>query len=121
MLCMSKSFKTVEERRAYWNAWYERNKHRPDYIAKDRATKKRIRIERREWFLELKKTLKCEHCGVQDHRVLDFHHKDASSKVTEVSRLGSNGFSKETIMKEIEKCIVICANCHRIEHYEEKI
>lgn len=120
MIGMPKKFNTPEERRAYWKQWYERNKHRSDYIAKDRATKKRIRIERREWFLNLKKTFKCENCSLNDHRVLDFHHLDPLTKFKEVSVLGSSGFAKETILAEIEKCRVLCANCHRIEHYEEK-
>ena len=117
---MPKKFDSVEARRAYWKQWYERNKHREDYKAYDRATKKRIRKERRAWYLDLKKELKCEKCGIDDFRVLDFHHKNPSDKEMEVSLLALRAASKEKILKEIEKCSVICANCHRIEHWEEK-
>lgn len=116
---MPKKFNSVEERRAYWKQWYERNKHREDYKKKDRATKKRIRKERREWYLDLKRSLKCSRCGIDDFRVLDLHHLDPSQKDLEVSNLALTGHSEETILKEIEKCICLCSNCHRIEHWEE--
>lgn len=119
---MAKRFNSVEERRAYWRQWYEKNKHREDYKAADKATKKRIRKERRAWYLDLKSKLKCEgkDCGVSDFRVLDFHHRDPSTKEIEVSNLALNGISKKKILAEIEKCKVLCANCHRIEHWEER-
>jgi len=58
----------------------------------------------------------CAHCGIDDHRVLDFHH--VRDKEHTVSDMLLNGFSFDSIMKEVDKCIVLCANCHRIHHYE---
>jgi len=115
-----KKFSSVEERRAYWKQWYENNKHRKDYKQKDKETKQRIRKERKDWFLEFKKTLKCEKCDLEDFRVLDFHHKDSNQKDMEVSNMVTHSWSKEKIMDEISKCKVLCANCHRIEHWENK-
>ncbi len=34
-----------------------------------------------------------------------------------VSEMVYLGFAKETILDEIESCRVLCANCHRKEHY----
>ncbi len=117
---MPKKFANVEERRAYWNEWYERNKNREDYKESQSETKIRIRKERREWFQGLKKTLKCNRCPESDWRVLDFHHKDPSEKELEVSNMTSGRASKEKILAEIAKCEVLCANCHRKEHWEER-
>lgn len=117
---MPKKFASVEERREYWNNWYAQNKDRKDYKKAQTAWKRQLRLSRREWFSNLKKTLKCERCGVDDYRVLDFHHKDPSTKDWEVANMVSGRFSKEKILAEIEKCKVLCANCHRIEHWEEK-
>lgn len=117
---MPKKFKSTEERREYWNNWYEQNKDRKDYKKAQSQTKKRIRKERREWLSEIKKTLKCERCGLADHRVLDFHHKDPGTKFAEVSVMVLNMAAKEKILEEIAKCEVLCANCHRIEHYESE-
>jgi hypothetical protein len=117
---MPKKFATVEDRRAYWREWYSRNKHRSDYKTKDKATKKRIRKERSNWWVEYRKTLRCERCGIADYRVLDFHHLDPEQKDIEVSNLVARAASKQKIFSEIEKCKCLCANCHRIVHWEEK-
>lgn len=117
---MPKKFDSVEERRTYWKQWYENNKHREEYKKKDRATKKRIRKERRNWYHDLKKNLKCERCNINDFRVLDFHHTDPTTKEMDVSTLANASASKEKILEEISKCRVLCSNCHRIEHWEEK-
>lgn len=77
------------------------------------ATKRRLEI--RAIFSEWKKTLSCSHCGFADHRALHFHHHDGN-KEANIADLVSNGSSIKTIQKEAEKCIVLCANCHAIEH-----
>ena len=65
-------------------------------------------------FLEYKRSLRCEHCGNNDARVLEFHH--LGDKETNVSTLVSRKAAWSKIMAEINKCSVLCANCHRIEH-----
>ncbi len=60
----------------------------------------------------------CRRCGNADRRVLDFHH--LRDKVKEVSVLAHTGCSKKRLLEEIEKCEVLCANCHRILHWEEE-
>lgn len=71
------------------------------------------RREIREWLEEYKKSLSCEICGFDDHRALQFHHE--GSKEANVSDM--TGYAKESIREEISKCVVLCANCHEIEHY----
>ena len=53
----------------------------------------------------------CERCGETDPRVLEFHH--VGEKDAEITRLISGGWSIKRIQKEIDKCQVLCANCHR--------
>lgn len=117
---MSKRFASVEERRAYWRLWYSKNKHRPDYKAKDKSTKKRIRLERQKWWVEYKKTLKCSQCDENHPACLDFHHMHVKDKEYHVSVMISKRFSKKRIQEEIQKCKVLCANCHRKLHFEIK-
>lgn len=70
-----------------------------------------------DWLEDLKKQRECEKCGNDDFRVLDFHHR--GDKEFNVSDGTTRGFSRKKILEEIEKCEVLCANCHRILHYEE--
>ena len=44
--------------------------------------------------------------------VMDFHHREPSKKVKNIIDMVFGAYPIEIIIKEIEKCIVICANCH---------
>ena len=70
-------------------------------------------FDKRKWFFELKKNLKCEKCGFSHPAALDFHHIDPSQKDFGISLNRNN---KEKVLEEIKKCKVLCSNCHRIEH-----
>lgn len=92
--------------------WYHNNKEK---------AKKRTSIRKKEiklWFLEYKKQQSCEACGFSHHAALDFHHTETKEK--EISIMVTSAHSKENILKEILKCKVLCSNCHRILHFEER-
>lgn len=61
---------------------------------------------------EIKIASGCVDCGEKNHIVLDFDH--IRDKKYNVSRMIHDGFSWKAIVKEIKKCEVVCANCHRI-------
>ncbi|MFC1612350.1 hypothetical protein ACFL29_00690 [Patescibacteria group bacterium] len=84
-----------------------------------RETKKKLRKKYRKLISDYKKEQKCRDCGINDHRVLEFHHLDATNKDFDIGNLLNSGRGFDNIKKEIKKCIVICANCHRILHYKE--
>lgn len=104
-----------EKLKKYRNEWYERNKENERIKAKDRQSNRRKNFK--EWFNLYKKNLKCEKCGFNHPAALDFHHTNPSEKEFSISQLKHFG-SKEKLMKELEKCVVLCANCHRIHHYD---
>jgi hypothetical protein len=55
----------------------------------------------------------CKRCGVYyPPYILDYHHRDPSEKVSSLSRMCSLG-QIERIKAEIEKCDLVCSNCHR--------
>lgn len=82
---------------------------------------KDILIKLKEWWKEYRTSLKCERCGENRFWVLEFHHQNPSEKEHNISDLTNKGYSIKTILKEVNKCIVLCANCHRDHHYQEKI
>ena len=53
-------------------------------------------------------------CGETEPVCLDFHHIDPNEKDFTIGKHRNK--SKENLMKEIEKCVCICANCHRKIH-----
>jgi hypothetical protein len=71
-----------------------------------------------EWVREFKRSKGCFRCGETDPLVLDLHH--LHSKVLEVSAAARSGWSIDRISSEAEKCLVLCANCHRREHGIER-
>ena len=60
----------------------------------------------------------CAKCGETREYVLDFHHKDPSQKDFTIGKISIK--DSNLIQKEIEKCVLLCANCHREFHYLEK-
>ena len=72
--------------------------------------------KRMDKFREYKKTLKCNRCGYDDHRALEFHHPNDDKDKFDPCVIARNR-SWNNVIKELNKCEVLCSNCHRIEHY----
>lgn len=71
-------------------------------------------IKTKEAVDEYKTKCGCIKCGENDSVCLDMHHIDPTTKESEVSTLYK--YSLKRAMKEVEKCVVLCANCHRKLH-----
>ena len=80
---------------------------------------KRKYQERKGAIGEVKASIGCAKCGDTRSYVLDFHHKDPSIKDANIARMTSNKNRLEDIQKEIDKCVVLCSNCHREFHHLE--
>ena len=64
--------------------------------------------------IRIKKGGKCQRCGYDTYLgCLDFHHIDPNIK--EIG-LGDGNFTLKTAIKEANKCILLCSNCHRELH-----
>jgi len=70
----------------------------------------------REWITEYKRARGCTRCDEADPRCLVFHH-EGSKRVT-ITRMVADGYPRKEVLAEIEKCVLLCANCHRQEHFE---
>lgn len=97
---------------------------RKSYYDRNRKAE-RLRIESRKQkqmleYQEIKSKLFCLLCGENHPAALQFHHINQDEKEINVSYAVRSGWSMERIKLEIEKCVVLCANCHFKEHYELK-
>ena len=66
------------------------------------------------------KNNECEICGlkrntIDDLEIFDFHHIDRSIKSFELGD-GIHTYKWEIIKQELDKCMMLCANCHRKQH-----
>ena len=78
------------------------------------ALRKRIK----QWSLEYK-GFKCEICGYDKcNEALEFHHLNPQEKDFNLSDKDIS-LDWEIIKKELDKCILVCANCHREIHSKE--
>ena len=83
---------------------------------KDRRNERRrgYRIEVVRWINEMKLKEGCKICGTKEK--LQYHHRDPKEKLMAISTMISREKSKELILKEIEKCDILCKPCHDKEH-----
>ena len=69
--------------------------------------------------IEYLETHPCVDCGESDPCTLDFDHVRGDKKFC-VSKRVNTASKWETILAEIEKCEVRCANCHRRKTAKEQ-
>ena len=87
---------------------------------KSNSTRERM-IRNREFIRNYKRDKKCEICGYNKYpEILDFHHKNKETKNQGVNSLMKSLKNLDIIKQEIDKCILLCPNCHREIHLNEK-
>lgn len=95
--------------------WHARTE---DKKAKHRQKQVEFKKARKREFVKLFGD-RCFDCKQSFHDVCyDFHHLDMSTK--EYNPSTATFMSMEVALKELEKCILLCANCHRMRHYKKE-
>lgn len=62
----------------------------------------------------------CSKCGYKDNiAALDFHHVNPEEKDFQVDMRRLSNTSMDKLEKELDKCVVLCARCHREIHNPE--
>lgn len=98
----------------------------PERVEAGRAANRRCIQKKAQTIRDYKVALGCADCGVDHVAVLDLHHRDPATKNPKLRRgtKGSGALAHLTyaeIAAELEKCDVVCSNCHRIREYEERM
>lgn len=91
--------------------YYRKNNYYLAYA--ERAKKKNIEIT--EALNIIKGEIGCSFCKEKEPICLDFHHVNHKDKISTISELRAEKRINEIVV-EINKCIVVCANCHRKIH-----
>ncbi len=100
----------------YNKKWYAKNKKKK----KEQAKKSRKRaVRRNRKYVEKDKLAKPCPCGECEPCCLSYHHYNGN-KEGNISDMVNRGYSLTRIQKEIDKCKVLCLNCHAKLHKEEK-
>ena len=107
------AYKSVEDRKAASKRHYEAHKQR--YLDRNH----RYRREIKDYVHGLKEASPCVDCGINyPYYVMDFDHLE--DKVGAISYLSATG-RIGALKKEIKKCEIVCANCHRIRTHIRRL
>ncbi len=85
-----------------------------------RARVRGTQAKKRAWLTKHKLDHGCADCGYSEHpAALDFDHLPEHEKMFGVKD-GIASVSWERLRAEVEKCEVVCANCHRVRTHERR-
>ena len=101
-------WKTLEAKHKYQNDWYAKNKEKRKPVIRENLYKRRKVLQDNIIAYLLKHP--CVDCGEKDIIVLEFDH--LRDKKKGIAHLVKDVVRWNTIAEEIEKCEVVCANCH---------
>ena len=104
----------TKEQQARWN--------RAFYL-KNRGARVRLNQQARQKIRELVEGYKREHpcaCGESHIACLQFHHPDPLEKSFEIGLARCRMWSLKRLRREMDKCQVLCANCHAKLHWRQR-
>lgn len=78
-----------------------------------RKTPKKQRVQ--DWVWETKRGAGCSRCSEYRPETLDFHHVDPTTKLFGLSKAVEHTLL--AVQEETRKCVLLCRNCHRAEHF----
>jgi hypothetical protein len=101
-----------------------RRQHRAWLASHTPAVSPRIEDQRSRWrhradLLDQRRSVPCADCGgIFAQCAMDFDHRDGSTQVGSVTQM-ING-SIDRMLAEVDKCDIVCANCHRLRTFERR-
>lgn len=111
-------YKDIEKRKAY-----QKLKSKQYYLDNIDRVKESSRLSKeraRNNFQVFKASLSCTRCGENHPATLDFHHLISDPSNKKINVLTKGGAYTKAIQEIMDKCIVLCANCHRVHHHDER-
>ena len=104
---------TPEQKILHKQEWRMNNKE------KIKQSKKKGMMRKKLFISDFKRDKCCSNCGYKEYpEILQFHH-NKGKKEFEISDSEKLGYPK--IKTEMERCILLCPNCHFLLHYKERL
>ena len=101
-----------ECQKPFKTAWYH-GSARERHLKNVKARNLRVREEAREYVWDYLLENPCIQCGEPDPVILEFQHRHGKEKEMAGVVMVAGGYPIAKIQAEIDKCSVLCANCHR--------
>lgn len=98
-------------------AEYERDRYQNGDRERKERNKASIINKRRDFIWNILTAAQCKVCGLDDPLVLEFDHRDPETKAYNITDMYN--LAESTIQTEIDKCDILCANCHRRRTIEQ--
>lgn len=95
----------------------ERRHSQPELLKEQRVERWK---QRKNWIDRYKADKGCSSCPEKDPVCLDFHHRNPDEKANTIANLVRNTASESVLLTEIAKCDLLCSNCHRKLHAQER-
>lgn len=106
-------YKDKDKQRQNWKEHYERNKEK--YVLRAKLYKKQLSL----YIRTIKESTSCTDCGKKyPYYVMDFDHINGDKEYNIANMFRNKGMQQ--VKKEIEKCEVVCSNCHRIRTHNRR-
>ncbi len=118
---------TIEQKKEYMRTWYLKHRDTEIYKAalrntpeKKREVSHRLATRNRAYINKIKGG-PCSDCKqVFPPCVMEFDHRNRNTKYNAVANMASSHWSLKKIQEEIDKCDLVCSNCHAIRTYNGK-
>jgi hypothetical protein len=94
-----------------------RYKNDENIVNRNTYTEQKARGYSNKWKALQYKGGKCQTCGEDRPATLCFHHRDPSQKELKLDGRSFANRKWEIIQEEVDKCDLLCHNCHHILHY----
>jgi hypothetical protein len=101
------------KRASHKREWKRRNPGKMPYDGRHREEVRRIILRRKD--------APCRDCGIRyPPYVMQFDHRDPTLKLATPALIARKGWSFERTNQELDKCDVVCANCHAERTYRQR-
>lgn len=108
----------AEQKKQYMADWHQRNRDRrlPQIKERNKAYRAGLRL----WIQQLKSETPCRDCKIKwPHYVMQFDHV-GNDKEIDIANAVDQGWGRARIQREIDKCELVCANCHAIRTHSRR-